>query len=56
MLEAGELLVTVDGQVGTTLTEQEHVTVERSEEPVILVRFPGSTFFNRLRSKLGWGE
>lgn len=54
--EADGLLVTVDGQVGTTLAEGEHLVVERSEAPVIFVRFQGSTFFNRLRNKLGWGE
>lgn len=54
--EAEELLVTVDGQVGTTLLEQERLVVERSEAPVIFVRFQGSTFFDRLRRKLGWGS
>ena len=53
--EADELLVTVDGQVGTTLAPNEHLVVERSDAPVIFVRFHGSTFFNRLRTKLGWG-
>jgi NAD+ kinase len=53
--EADELLVTVDGQVGTTLAHNEHLVVERSRKPVFFVRFHGSTFFNRLRTKLGWG-
>ena len=50
-----ELLVTVDGQVGTTFTVGERVTVRRSEMPTLLVRFPGITFFSRMRRKLGWG-
>ncbi|MFL5576132.1 MAG: NAD(+)/NADH kinase [Gemmatimonadaceae bacterium] len=50
-----ELLVTVDGQVGTTFASGETLTVRRSPHPVKIVRFPGTTFFARLRHKLGWG-
>ncbi len=50
-----ELLVTVDGQVGTRLIQNEKLTVRRAEKPVRIVRFPGTTFFERLRVKLGWG-
>jgi NAD+ kinase len=50
-----ELLVTVDGQVGTTFASGETLTVRRAAHPVAIVRFPGTTFFARLRHKLGWG-
>ena len=50
-----ELLVTVDGQVGTTFGVGEALAVRRSERPVQIVRFPGTTFFARMRRKLGWG-
>jgi NAD+ kinase len=50
-----ELLVTVDGQVGGTFTSGETLVVRRSEKPVLIVRFPGITFFSRMRKKLGWG-
>ena len=50
-----ELLVTVDGQVGTTFGVGEALAVRRSERPVQIVRFPGTTFFSRMRRKLGWG-
>jgi len=50
-----ELLVTVDGQVGTTFASGETLLVRRSPHPVAIVRFPGTTFFARLRLKLGWG-
>jgi NAD+ kinase len=53
--EAEELLVTVDGQVGTALSQNERLIVARSDAPVIFVRFYASTFFSRLRTKLGWG-
>ena len=50
-----ELLVTVDGQVGTTFTGGETLVVRRAAQPVQIVRFPGTTFFSILRRKLGWG-
>jgi NAD+ kinase len=50
-----ELLVTIDGQVGTTFGSGETLAVRRAERPVLIVRLPGVTFFSRLRQKLGWG-
>lgn len=50
-----DVLVTVDGQVGTRFTTGESLLVRRASHPVLLVRFPGNTFFSRLRRKLGWG-
>lgn len=50
-----EVLLTVDGQVGATLAEGQSLTVRRSMAPLGLIRFNESTFFSRLRRKLGWG-
>ncbi|MEO8909189.1 MAG: NAD(+)/NADH kinase [Gemmatimonadaceae bacterium] len=50
-----ELLVTVDGQVGTSFVKGEKLKVRRADSPVRIVRFPGATFFERMRVKLGWG-
>ena len=50
-----QLLVTVDGQTGTTFAPGETLTVRRAERPVYIVRFPGTSFFTRLSRKLGWG-
>lgn len=50
-----ELLVTIDGQVGTTFAGGETLTVRRAEGGVMIVRFPGASFFSTLRQKLGWG-
>lgn len=50
-----EVLVTTDGQLGTTLGAGQSLAVRRSASPVRLVRFSGSPFFSRLRRKLGWG-
>jgi NAD+ kinase len=50
-----QLLVTIDGQVGAQLSGGELIVVQRASSAVRIVRFPGTTFFSRLRHKLGWG-
>ncbi len=50
-----EVLVTVDGQVGTKLGRQQRLVVRRSTQPVNIVRVDQTTFFSRLRAKMGWG-
>jgi NAD+ kinase len=50
-----ELLVTVDGQVGTKFVKGEQLKVRRADNPVRIVRFPSTTFFERMKVKLGWG-
>jgi NAD+ kinase len=50
-----ELLVTIDGQVGTTFSGGETLLVRRAPHQVSFIRFPDTTFFTRLRRKLGWG-
>ncbi len=49
------LMVTVDGQVGTELVPGEKLVVRRAESPVLIIRLPGNSFFERMRVKLGWG-
>ncbi|MEO8577030.1 MAG: NAD(+)/NADH kinase [Gemmatimonadales bacterium] len=49
------LMVTVDGQVGTELVPGEMLVVRRAKDPVHIIRLPGTSFFNRMRAKLGWG-
>jgi len=50
-----EVLVTADGQVGTSLAPTQRLDVRRAAGPVQLVRFDGTSFFTRLRRKLHWG-
>lgn len=50
-----ELMITVDGQVGTTFLAGETLSVSRAEKHIKIVRFSGSSFFTTLRQKLGWG-
>ena len=49
------LMVTVDGQVGTELVPGEMLRVRRATSPVHIIRLPGTSFFERMRAKLGWG-
>lgn len=50
-----EVLVTVDGQAGAQFGRGDRLLVRRASRPVCIVRLPGSSFFDRLRVKLGWG-
>ncbi len=50
-----ELMITVDGQVGTSFHAGDTLTVSRAESHIKIVRFSGSSFFATLRQKLGWG-
>ncbi|HXT15582.1 MAG TPA: NAD(+)/NADH kinase [Gemmatimonadaceae bacterium] len=50
-----ELLITVDGQVGSSFASGETLCVKRAAQGVSIIRFPGTDFFTTLRQKLGWG-
>lgn len=50
-----EVLVTVDGQVGTSLGTGQGLSIKSSADRVKIVRFTGTTYIGRLRRKLGWG-
>jgi NAD+ kinase len=50
-----ELLVTIDGQVGTTFAPGHTLMVRRADRPVLMVQFRDTTFFSRMRRKLAWG-
>ncbi len=52
----GEVVLTVDGQIGSALRSGDRVIARRSAHPIRLVRFPGQTFFSVLRRKLRWGD
>lgn len=52
---ATELLVTVDGQVGANFRDRERLVVGQAADSVLIVRFQKTTFFEKIRVKLGWG-
>jgi NAD+ kinase len=53
---ADDLLVSFDGQVGTTLVTGDKVHIRRADHSVLLVRLEGYSFFELMREKLHWGD
>ncbi|MBI3827778.1 MAG: NAD(+)/NADH kinase [Candidatus Rokubacteria bacterium] len=51
-----EVMLSVDGQVGFGLGDQDTIEVNRAASRIRLVRFPQKHFFSVLRAKLKWGE
>ncbi len=51
-----DVLVSFDGQVGTTMQPGDRLLVRRAERPVLLVRLGPEGFFARMRKKLQWGD
>ncbi len=51
-----DLMLTIDGQVGSQVRQNDRVEVRQADQPVRLVRLPGATFFSLLRRKLKWGD
>ena len=51
-----QAFLTVDGQVGTPLVDNDVVICKKSEHNVKLFKFAGRSFFDVLRTKLKWGE
>jgi len=50
------LLISVDGQAVETLQPQDQVHVRRASENVHLVQLPGTSYFQRIRHTLQWGD
>lgn len=51
-----EVIVTIDGQTPAQALEGDRVVCRKSPTSVQLLRLPGRTFFEVLRTKLKWGE
>jgi NAD+ kinase len=52
----GDAYLTIDGQVGEPLREEDRVVCRSSRKAVSLIRPPRMLFFDVLRQKLKWGE
>jgi NAD+ kinase len=50
------LNLTLDGQVGFELRSADRVVIRKSPNRVKLVRAPGKSYYDILRSKLRWAE
>lgn len=51
-----EVILTIDGQTPVQSIEGDRITCRKSPKQVQLLRLPGRTFFEVLRTKLKWGE
>jgi NAD+ kinase len=54
--DARDIYLTLDGQEGFPMTDQDRVCVRKSEERVLLVQSPDKNYCDVLRNKLKWGE
>ncbi|HEX6177560.1 MAG TPA: NAD(+)/NADH kinase [Thermoanaerobaculia bacterium] len=54
--EEQEIYLTLDGQEGMPINENDRVCIRKSLESVLLVQSPEKNYFDVLRSKLKWGE
>ena len=54
--EPNDLLVSFDGQVGTTLDIGDKVYIRRAASSVLLARLGTDGYFTRMRQKLNWGD
>ncbi|MFH1574541.1 MAG: NAD(+)/NADH kinase [Acidobacteriota bacterium] len=50
-----DVMLTIDGQVGTPLAPNDRIVFRKGERSLRLVQLAGSTFFRLLREKLKWG-
>jgi len=53
---AQQVMLTLDGQVGVELEENDTVEIRQAAARIRLARFPHKDFFSVLRTKLKWGE
>ena len=51
---AGDLLLTVDGQVGEPLKQDDRVMIRLSDQRASFIKLPGFSYFSILRQKLHW--
>lgn len=50
-----EVALTLDGQVGFDLVSGDRVLIYKSDQRILLIKSPYQTYFEILRTKLGWG-
>jgi NAD+ kinase len=51
-----EIFLTLDGQEGLPVAQNDKICINKSPNPVMLVRSSTSNYFDVLRTKLKWGE
>ena len=51
-----EIFLTLDGQEGLPVSENDRICIRKSRQGVLLVKSPSKNYFDVLRDKLKWGE
>jgi NAD+ kinase len=51
-----EIFLTLDGQEGLPIAQNDTICINKSPNPVTLIRTPRKSYFDVLRAKLKWGE
>ena len=54
--DSRDIWLTLDGQEGFEISDEDRICVRKSEERVLLVQSPDKNYFDVLRNKLKWGE
>ncbi|UCD84085.1 MAG: NAD(+)/NADH kinase [Deltaproteobacteria bacterium] len=54
--KGGDVLLTLDGQVGFDLEDEDIVEIKKARSRICLIRTPTRDYFDVLRTKLKWGE
>ncbi len=52
----GDVYITLDGQVGFSMQEEDRIEVKKSDKNISLIKTPFRTYFDTLKEKLKWGE
>mgnify|MGYP000080908391 CR=1 FL=1 len=50
-----DIMLTIDGQEVSAISEGDEILIQRSENSVMLITHPDKNFYSILREKLGWG-
>jgi NAD+ kinase len=52
--DSSDIILTLDGQKGLEITDQDVITVRRSTHPMLLILLPDHHYFDVLKAKLRW--
>ncbi|MBN2332727.1 MAG: NAD(+)/NADH kinase [Deltaproteobacteria bacterium] len=52
----GDVFLTLDGQVGFSLQQNDKIAVTKADHDIKLIKSPTKSYFEVLRTKLKWGE
>jgi NAD+ kinase len=52
---SADIVLTLDGQKGVNLTDEDEITVRKSDHPLHLMLLPDRHYFDVLKAKLRWG-